>query len=558
MTRAFSALRTQTFWSLVGLGAVLGLLTFMLVRKAGEPLRGYGHGHWDDARALIAAQRFGEEGFLSERFAPHLQFGPLEEAPMGQRYPYLHSQPLTFISAGLFHKAGIQTLRGLRIVAIFFYTAGMACFFWLLRRITKDASLALLATAFASFALPLYIFADSLKVNPGVFVLTFGPLLLWHVSVERPQLRASLWFWVNALFLLQGLYLLVEYWLYAHAFLWLYALAFGIPWPRRHLLWLVPGHGLALVLTLARNAWHLGLDNAARDLFQVVLWRIGGFSYQGYGAGSTEGAFSWAAHIEKFLYRFPDTFALFRWLPHSEKAFLLIAATSLGWLWWTRCRCAENSSKDPLCRSWCLGLVLFGSALPYFLMLPQGVLVHYFPIGDFAPGVSVLTAAAILGLWNMRNRASSPATRRSFAMLSFAAAFLSLALNVDFCRRFETDPEFKGRYADAQTVDRFLPSSALVGHSTFLPTLLYYTNRPFVQNLLTPEAVERFRTEVSRQHPDRPLYFVMAPPVNASVDALWPHLDALYVPVLKVPSLRMTVYDLGQRGPESVSDGKNR
>jgi hypothetical protein len=558
MTRAFSAIRTQTFWPLVGLGAVLGLLTFMLVSKAGEPLRGYGHGYWADARVLMTAERFASEGFLPSRLAPHLQIGPLDEAPMGQSYPYLHSQPLTYLSAGFFHKAGIRTLWGLRIAAILFHAAGMACFFWLLLRITQDASTALLAASLASFALPLYIFADSLAQNSYVLLFTFGPLLLWHVSVECPRRRASLWFWVNVLFLLQGLYVFVEYWLYAHAFLWLYAFVFGIPWRRRHLLWLAPGHVLALGLTLARNAWYLGLDNAVTDLTQVVLWRIGGFSYQGYGAGSAEGAFSWAAYIEKFLYRFPDTFAVFRWLPHSEKAFLLFMAASLGWLWWTRRRCAENSSKDPLSRSWRLGLVLFGSALPYFLMLPQHAMVHYFPIGDFAPGVSVLTAAVILGPWNRRNRASSPAARRSFAMLSFAAAFFSLALNVDFCRRFETDPEFKGRYADAQTVDRFLPSSALVGHSTFLPTLLYYTNRPFVQNLLTPEAVEHFRAEVSRQHPDRPLYFVMAPPVNAPVDALWPHLDALYVPVLEIPSLRMVVYDLSQRGSESVSDGKNR
>ncbi len=157
---------------------VLGLLLVMLARKADEPLREYGAGHTQDAEWLLAGERFQKDGLAETRWVPFKQIGPLEEAPLGKHYPYLHGYMLHFAMGKVLRVLGIHSLAGFRMWAASVYALGLVCLFWLVAQAAESRRLALLVTSLVAFSNPLYAHADSVAWYSQMLFFIFAPLAL--------------------------------------------------------------------------------------------------------------------------------------------------------------------------------------------------------------------------------------------------------------------------------------------------------------------------------------------------------------------------------------------
>lgn len=519
----------------LGLAAVLVMMLAMVARKADEPLREYGAGHSQDPEWLLAGERFANEGLIKTRFVSFQQIGPLEEAPLGKRYHYLHGYVLHFAMGKVLRMLGVHSLAGFRLWAACVYALGIVCFFWLVSQATENRWLALLAASLVAFSSPLYAHADSVAWYSQMLFFTFAPLALWMHSVRHPKRRVWAWWGVGVLFMLQSLFIMIPaYALYSHAFLWLYALLIGIPWPKRQLLWLLGGHAAGVGLLLARNAWHFGVANAWMDIFSSVVWRITNLKTKGISL-SRESAhllavptWDYLSYIWTILNRLSRTFVGFRGMAGLVVFFALLAIV-LYRVW--KSPPAEHGTQEEKFRHALLfGLALLLAAAPFALIFMQNVVTHHFTGVDYIPGVAVLLAAFVWRLsW----------TRRKLAIV---LACMFVLASVADCRRKEI--RHPGNFGAAAQIGKMLPENAVAGISTGRLVFMYYINRPFVRYLQTPEAVEDFHRRAREQFPDRPLHFVFSPDMELPYEPLRMHLDARYPLVMEIEERRLRVYEL--------------
>jgi hypothetical protein len=526
-----------------GLALVLGLLIVMLARKADEPLREYGAGHTQDAEWLLAGERFEKDGLAKTRWVPFKQIGPLEDAPLGKEYPYLHGYMLHFAMGKTLRGLGINSPAGFRMWAASVYVLGLVCLFWLVAQTAGSRWLALLATSLVAFSNPLYAHADSMAWYSQVLFFVFAPLALWMHSVRHPETRLWAWWGVGALFALQSLFIMAAaYPLYSHAFLWLYALLLGIPRPKRRLLWLLGGHAAGISLLLARNAWYLGVKDALRDIGGTILWRIADIHALGMESVSEESPASLAVPSWDFsiylwivLKRLSRTFVGFRGMLGLVVFLGLVAVAAYRIMKAAPARPGRREEKFR--RTFLLGLALLLAAAPFALIFQQNVVTHHFTGVDYIPGVAVLLAAFVWRLsW----------TRRKLAI---ALACVFVLASVADCRRKEI--QHPGHFGAARQIHERLPEGAVVGISSGTIALSYYIHRPFVRHLQTPDAVEDFHRRARGQFPDRPLHFVLSPDMELPHEPLRMHLDARYPLVMEIEERGLRVYQLSALAPES-------
>jgi hypothetical protein len=533
---AGAAPKNPRTWPWLGLAAVLLMMLAMVARKADEPLREYGAGRFQDPEWLLAGERFEKDGLIKTRAVPLLQIGPLEEAPLGKEYPYLHGYVLHFAVGKVLRVLGIQSLAGFRLWAACVYALGVVCFFWLVAQATGNRWLALLAASLLAFSNPLYAHADSVAWYSQVPFFVFAPLALWMYSVRRPDRRTWAWWGVGILLALQCQFVLITaYALYSQAFFWLFALLVGIPWPKRQLLWLLGGHAAGVGLVLARNAWHFGLKNTLIDITAAVVWRISNVELPGLTFAREELVLGMVpdwnllTYLGTIINRLSRTFVGFRGVI-GLTVFLALLAVALYRIWKLPALLAGAREKK-FRRAFLFGLALLLASVPFALIFMQNVVTHHFTGVDYIPGVAVLLAVLVWRLsW----------TRRKLAA---ALACVFVLASVADCLRKEI--QRPGHYGETAKIGSTLPHDAVVGMSSHLPVMAYYVHRPFVRSLETVEQVEEFHQKARVQFPGRPLYFVLTPTAVAPYEPLRMHLDSHYSFLMEVQSTGPTrVYEL--------------